>query len=472
MHRVLFGAVLCGLAVAVPAAAVLATAPHWSASDRAVLSRDALSHDAGARGGASADGAGGRPASAGGPRVVEYLGLRIPVPAGWEVHRLDRDPSRCVRYDRRAVYLGRPGRQPDCPARVAGRTEAVHVQPSADAPAAGEARRTVTGSRLATVTVRPTVDRELRLDLRDVGVTITGVYGTAPGILQELLRGIGLTGRPSAGGSAPRTRGGAPDSTGTPEPPASAPAAPKPEPTRGSAAQDGPAKAVPKRWVRGKGFDTCTAPSLATMRAWRPSFKVTNIYIGGAARGCAQPNLTQRWVREVRAMGYRITPTYVGLQAPCSSRSQRFTAKNAAVEGRRAAVDAARKAKDLGIPAGAPIYYDMEAYESRGSTCKAAVLRFVDNWVRGLRAEGYTPCMYSSVASGIRDVGEAKGIAKPEGIWFAHWDRRPQIYGDPYIPDSWWHPHRRVKQYWGDHRETHGGVTLNIDSNIADGLVH
>ena len=222
--------------------------------------------------------------------------------------------------------------------------------------------------------------------------------------------------------------------------------------------------------MKGMGFDTCTAPSLAAMKAWRPSFKVTNIYMGGAARGCAQPNLTERWVREVRAMGYRILPTYVGLQAPCGSRSQKFTARNAAAEGGKAAVDAARKARALGIPPGAPIYFDMEAYDSRKSACKAAVLRFVDNWVRGLKDEGYTPCLYSSAGSGVRDVGNATGIAKPEGIWYAHWDGKAQIYGDRYLPDSWWNPHRRIKQYRGDHSETHGGVTLNIDSDIADGL--
>lgn len=489
MRRVLFGTVLCGVAVAVPAVTVLATAPGRPASDRAA----ALARDAAADGRSPGEGA----AQARGPRVVEYRGLRVPVPAGWEVHDLDRDPSRCVRYDRRAVYLGRPGPQPDCPARVAGRTEAVHIQPSEGVPASRDGRGAVSGARLAALTVPSTVDRELSLDLRDAGVTITGVYGTAPDVLQGVLRGVRLTGEPHAGPSAPGAGRPTPNRPTTSRPPsirptssrppssrptssrppsirpgAPEPSAPKPGSQEESSSHAASAQAPSDRWVKGKGFDTCTAPSLATMRAWRPSFEVTNIYIGGAARGCAQPNLTERWVREVRAMGYRITPTYVGLQAPCGSRSQRFTAKNAAAQGRKAAVDAAAKAGALGIPAGAPIYFDMEAYDSRKRACKAAVLRFVDNWVRTLKAEGYAPCLYSSVASGIRDVGNATGISKPEGIWFAHWDRKAQIYGDPYIPDSWWRPHRRIKQYRGDHHETHGGVTLNIDNNIADGLAY
>jgi hypothetical protein len=208
------------------------------------------------------------------------------------------------------------------------------------------------------------------------------------------------------------------------------------------------------------------------MKAWRPSFQVTNIYIGGAARGCAQPNLTASWVRRVRAMGYRITPTYVGLQAPCGSRPQRFTTRNAASEGTKAAVDAARKARRLGIPEGKPIYFDMEAYRHRDRACKAAVLRFVDNWVDRLKREGYEPCLYSSAKSGIRDVGRAEGISKPVAVWFANWNGRAEVYGDPYVPDHWWSPHRRIKQYRGGHRERHGGVTLNIDSNIVDGRVY
>ncbi|MFI0409822.1 glycoside hydrolase domain-containing protein [Actinomadura sp. 3N508] len=462
------------------------------------------------------------------PRVVGYRGLRLTVPAGWEVHDLERDPSRCVRYDRHAVYLGRPGPQPDCPARLVGRTEAIHLQPADRVrPAAdGRASRTVVhGAQLATFDLPQTVDHEARLTVPEAGVTITGVYGTDPAALQRLLRHTRLTTTASAAGSRTTT----PSTQATPSTPAipavpavpSVPAVPgvppvpavpvaPPVPSMPAAAPvvrsvpsvppevsmptepsipDGPfepfepdvprgpdsasAPIVDRRpWVRGKGFDTCTAPSLKAMRAWRPSFKVTNIYIGGAARGCAQPNLTKRWVREVREMGYRITPTYVGLQAPCSSRPQRFSAKNAASQGAKSAVDAARKARALGIRKGAPIYYDMEAYKTNQPGCRAAVLRFVDNWVRKLKKAGYKPCLYSSVKSGIRDVGRAEGISRPVGVWFANWDGRAKVYGDPFIPDHWWNRHRRIKQYRGGHKERHGGVTINIDSNIVDGRVY
>ncbi|MGI5203090.1 DUF1906 domain-containing protein [Spirillospora sp. CA-108201] len=416
--------------------------------------------------------------SAGSPhgRVVEYRGLRVPVPAGWRVHRLDRHPSLCVRYDRHAVYLGRPGPQPDCPARAVGRTEAVHIQPAGN----GRIARTVVhADKLASLTVPRTADHETRLTLPEAGVTITGVYGTDPGLLQRLLRGTRLSGRWTAAPPRPDVRRLAttvppattvPSATTAATAPSAAPSG-GPVPTDGESPSAGHGTALERSWARGRGFDTCTAPSLATMRAWRPSFKVTNIYIGGSARGCAQPNLTASWVRQVRAMGYRLTATYVGLQAPCGNRPQRFTAGNASRQGARAAADAARRARALGIPAGKPLYYDMEAYDHKKGACRAAVLRFVDNWVDRLKTEGYKPCLYSSAKSGIRDVGRSS-ISKPSCVWFANWDGRAEVYGDPFLSDTWWSPHRRVKQYRGGHRETHGGVTLNIDGDVADGRVY
>jgi hypothetical protein len=371
------------------------------------------------------------------------------------VTNLDEHPSACIRYDRHAVYLGRPGPQPDCPARVVGRTEAVHVQPLRDATAS---RPVLPGDKLGSFTVRPTVGHVTRLALPEAGVSITGVYGTDPAALQRVLRGTRLTSH-WTGGPAKH--------------PAKEPAhsqAPSSAPAVSRSARTG----IPERldYASGKGFDTCTAPSLATMKAWRSSFDVTNIYIGGAARGCAQPNLTASWVKKVHKMGYRITPTYVGLQPPCGTRPQKFTKKNAASEGKKAGTDAVARAKALGVPSKKPIYLDVEAYKSKNGSCKAAVLRFVNAWVKRVKNKHYKPCLYGSASSAIRDVGAAKGIAKPVGIWFANWNGKARVYGDKFLPDHWWPPHRRIKQYRGAHKERHGGVTLNIDTSVADGRAY
>jgi Rv2525c-like, glycoside hydrolase-like domain len=208
------------------------------------------------------------------------------------------------------------------------------------------------------------------------------------------------------------------------------------------------------------------------MRAWRPVYRIANIYIGGASRACADGYLSKAWIEGVRRMGYRLIPTYVGLQAPCARHRHRFSIRNTARTGVAAADSAVRRARALGIGRRAPIYFDMEAYDSRKRWCGAAVLRFLHNWSRRLRVHRYTPGIYSSVASGIRDVGLARGISKPSSIWFAHWDRRASTRGCGYLLDSWWRGHRRIKQFRGPHRERHGGYVIKIDSDVVDGWVY
>jgi hypothetical protein len=375
--------------------------------------------------------------------------------------------------------------------------------------------------------VQPSVDHRVRVPVPEAGVVISGAYGNDPSEVQRVIRSASVTGAWPAGGDdddrdddegderddeyhhdrdygpkhpknpssglpfldlgpfggddKPRSK---PKSKNPPKqkpkPKAKPKAKPKPKSkpkAKPKAKPKSKPKAKPKSkaqksWTIGKGFDTCTAPSLAAMRAWRGSFSVSNIYIGGAARGCAQPRLTRAWVKSVRGMGYRLVPTYVGLQAPCGRYRTAFTARNAAVEGRRAAVDAVRRAKALGIPHSKPIYFDMEAYRRGDASCRDAVMTFLHNWTRQMKAERYVPGVYSSVGSAVRDLVLAKGITRPSAIWFAHWDGSPRLYGHPHIPDALWHPHRRIKQYRGGHRETHGGVTINIDSNYVDGRVY
>jgi hypothetical protein len=398
-------------------------------------------------------------------KIIEYRGLRLAVPAGWPVYRLDREPNRCVRFDRHAVYLGRPGPEPDCPARLAGRTEAMHLEPLE--PRSGRAPVLPAGSAWPGEAVpgpwgrRPTlalppgyvlpggVRREVRLPLHDAGVTITATYGSGRDVVERALQASGpATWSPAVMVAGVRTSGTWPEVA-----------------TR-------PRAAKRRAWTTGRGFDACTAPSLRAMWAWRRTYRIANIYMGGSARGCAQPNLTRSWVRSVRRMGYRLIPTYVGLQAPCNKRYQHgFSIRRPRLEGRLSADDAVRRARTLGLRRRAPIYFDMEAYNSRRTRCRQAVLRFLHGWSRRLYQRHYRPGVYSSVASGIRDLGLAEGIARPSAVWIAHWDGKASVYGSPYIPDSWWAPHRRIKQYRGGHKERHGGVTINIDSNIIDGPV-
>ena len=160
------------------------------------------------------------------------------------------------------------------------------------------------------------------------------------------------------------------------------------------------------------GFDSCAAPSLAVMRAWRPVFAAAAIYIGGAEEGCAQPNLSAAWVTAATRLGYALMPTYVGPQASCSGYSVRIRPSRAAAQGVAAAADAIRQARALGMGRGTPIYYDLEAYDGSNVRCRTAALNFLDAWTRALHAQGYESGVYSSASSGAQDVGAARSVRR------------------------------------------------------------
>ena len=95
------------------------------------------------------------------------------------------------------------------------------------------------------------------------------------------------------------------------------------------------------------------------------------------------------------------------------------------------------------------------------------------SWERGspsCTAQGFVAGVYGSAASTIRDVA-ALGAAKPDVVWIANWNGVESVFGDPYVSDTLWPNHQRVHQYKGGHKETYGGVTINVDSNVVDSLV-
>jgi Rv2525c-like, glycoside hydrolase-like domain len=228
-----------------------------------------------------------------------------------------------------------------------------------------------------------------------------------------------------------------------------------------------------------KAFDACAAPSTTTMNAWMSKSPYTSVgvYIGGANRGCAQPNLTASWINTVWSQGWKLLPIWVGPQAPCTtlSNTTKITSdpSQAYSQGAAQANAAADAAIGLGL-AWAPIYYDMEAYP-RGGTCSQSIVNFTEGWVRTLNYRGYSAAMYSSLCSGILD--QAASAQDPahsplNAIWIAAWNNTPNIYGftgSCALSDLQWNQHQRVHQYIGGHNEAYGGVTINIDTNAVDG---
>jgi hypothetical protein len=244
----------------------------------------------------------------------------------------------------------------------------------------------------------------------------------------------------------------------------------RPQPRASAATAAGPVARASA--FKGVGFDACAAPSGRAMSAWRSStaYRAVGVYIGGTNRACSQPNLTSGWVTKQTGSGWHLIPTYVGLQAPTSSCSScaKFGVKNPGSKGVKAANDAVPRAQAVGIGYGSPIYFDLEAY-TRTSSASKAVRAFLASWTKRLHALGYVSGVYSSGASGIRELVDAvgTGFLEPDEIWIANWNGK-KTANDPYVPAGLWSGHR-LRQYRGGHNETHGGVTINIDNDYIAG---
>jgi uncharacterized protein YraI len=72
--------------------------------------------------------------------------------------------------------------------------------------------------------------------------------------------------------------------------------------------------------------------------------------------------------------------------------------------------------------------------------------------------------------SGLRDLAASyfsSVRARPDAVWMARWDGSPSLTGWKTADNTRWAEWQRAKQYRGDHDETWGGVTLNIDSDAV-----
>jgi hypothetical protein len=357
-------------------------------------------------------------------RWVSYRGYRFQVPRTWAVINLTTHPAACVEFTRHALYLGRPGASPSCPAELVGATEAVLVTPAPDGQGTSAIEDPVARRIVATAP----------------RITVTAAYRTARPEVLAILASAGL-----------------------PAPTVESPAAMSQAVLGGTAAGQG--IGLDATSYTGKGFDTCTAPSAQAMAAWlaHSAYRAIGVYIGGSDRACAQPNLTAAWVRQQAAAGWHFIPLYVGPQVAFGE----IRTRTAATQAVAAAQDAAVQAALLGFGKGTPIYYDMEAYPPSGSR---AALKFLSAWTLELHALGYRSAVYSSSSSGIADLVSkyaSTTFARPDAIDDAWWNRVPNTF-DPNVPAADWADHQRVHQYVGGVTRTRGGYRITIDKDYLD----
>jgi glycoside hydrolase-like protein len=468
---------------------------------------------------------------------VTFGGYSVSVPANWPVYDLTKNPRQCVRYDIHAVYLGspRPDQDQDCPPDLVGRVDTISIGSVPKAPKVPKAPRTPelpqaigvpqaspvergtagdrktparTGQQAGVIVQDPNL-HQLVLTMPDSAPPIGATYGTDPGSTRQILTTVRpdrisrkpvIVERPVMGGqpaakapaqvkSKPRNPAwpvvttpptGVPPGwlppSDKPAPPASPTPTPTPKPT-GPVLAGNPVPAPPT--TPGSvvpGFDTCAAPSLPTMKAWRARYAATAIYIGGQMMGCGQSNLSASWIQQAKAMGWALMPTFVGLQAPCDTFSGKINPRQAAAQGTAAASQAVAAAASYGLGKGSPIYYDMEGYDRTNAGCHTAVMTFLDAWTRQLEAVNYVPGVYSSADAAIKDLQTTTTIAghplaEPKAIWIALWDNAADLDGTPYVTSAVWPNASRAKQYQGNKTVTVGGISLQIDADMVAGPV-
>lgn len=243
---------------------------------------------------------------------------------------------------------------------------------------------------------------------------------------------------------------------------------------------------IENTWIevyKGHAFDKCEIPTLAQLNTWysKSPYKAVNVYMGGISRACANTPFSASYLKQIHQQGWRFILTWVGHQSSCSGLNYPFP--NDVNQAYQYGVDNANLAKarlqqfNLSNPngSGAIVYLDLENFTFT-SACSAAARAYVNGWTTRLSQLGIRSGLYTS-SRGVRD-NKYYNISKvPSAVWLAEWYATPGFRPDEtvwnlrYLPNELWAYNQRIVQYSGPHTGTWGGVSMNIDSNVAEGLV-
>ena len=231
----------------------------------------------------------------------------------------------------------------------------------------------------------------------------------------------------------------------------------------------------------GHAFDKCEVPTLSQLQTWYTSspYKAVNLYFGGISRYCSNSAISASYIQSIYAQGWKVIPTWVGHQAPCTSYKYPFPydVEDAYQYGVNNANQAQARMKELGLTkpdgSGGIVYLDLEHF-AYSSSCSAAARAYLNGWTTRLSQLGTYSGLYST-SSGIND-NRYYNIAKPpSAVWIAEWYSTPgfrsyeTVWDLRYLSNDYWINHQRILQYSGGHDETWGSVKMNIDSNVTDG---
>lgn len=224
-----------------------------------------------------------------------------------------------------------------------------------------------------------------------------------------------------------------------------------------------------------QGFDRCGSMSSTQMsNFWNnTAYYIVGVYLGGEtakAAGCFLPNAN--WISSVSAKGWGFLFIWDGLQAPCTTNTHRMSSDpaDARAQGEIAMVNTHFALNNIGqdeLPAVA--YLDIENYNPNNSSCRAAVNAYITGWADVGLALQIRPGLYSSSSGGVAGYLRDNPVPLVTDIWFANWDGRNTVWGDPYFSNTNWSQHQRVHQFRGPHSHTFNGSTLTVDDDCIVG---
>ena len=126
----------------------------------------------------------------------------------------------------------------------------------------------------------------------------------------------------------------------------------------------------------------------------------------------------------------------------------------------------------LGFPTGTIIYFDFE--RPHPSSIEPSVKAFVNGWTSQLHSRSVNAGIYGSYLSAA--AWQGSGVPNsPDAIWPYNLNSSLTVFdlcGPSYcLPNDIWSNHQRIHQYFQNLNDTHGGISILIDQDYADGPV-
>ena len=198
--------------------------------------------------------------------------------------------------------------------------------------------------------------------------------------------------------------------------------------------------------VQGRFFDTCSAPPLATLAAWRGTSPYTgvNIYFGGRNRGCTQPNLTAD-------VGAKRLHRRLGAGPDLLRRPAVLRLREQALPVLRE-----RRPRREGAPTGptpspgrpawacfpaAPSTPTSSTTTGPGRRASRRSARTSPSGPGPCTAAATSPASTSTRTPGLRDLAASylsTMRARPDAVWMARWDGVANLTGWPTAGNTLW----------------------------------